>query len=112
MTKHIYRAPLGFTLDGADVGEVEAMVYFIYTPGSPEHYDKALGGWLPADDAEIELTDIVLSWRVGGIDVRVPDCPAWLFYVIAEKIDHEPLRQVVEDDYNAAKDAAAEARRE
>jgi hypothetical protein len=111
-SKHTYRTSLEFYLGGSELVDIEATVKFTFTAGSTDLFDKGHGAWLPGDSDEIEIVDIVLSWRKGASDATPPDCPMWLFDIIADKIDHDSLREVVAGDHAEAMDARDEARAE
>lgn len=63
MTAHKFtdRLTLTFSLGGGEDHEVGVDVKYNFTPGSPEHFDKSLGAWLPADPAEVEVMSLHIN---------------------------------------------------
>jgi hypothetical protein len=110
-SKHIYRTTLETYTDGSELANIGLTIRFSYIAGSADHYNKSIGTWLPGDADELEITDIALSRSVNG-RLQNLECPQWLSDIIAEKIDHDSLREVVAGDHAEAMDARDEARAE
>jgi len=72
-------------INGACVAELEARVYYDYSPGTSDYFCKSFGNWLPGDPPEIEVENVELIEL--GFNVKQPrlvPCPDFLADLIAE----------------------------
>jgi hypothetical protein len=72
-------------INGACVAELEARVYYDYSPGTSDYFDRAYGNWLPGDPPEIEVENVELIEL--GFNIKKPrlvPCPDFLADLIAD----------------------------
>jgi hypothetical protein len=88
--------------------EVDVIIHFNFTPGSPSYYDTNLGGWLPADPEEIEFDKAEIDLGAGKCEPACPVLAAWAESYLDDHADaaREEAWSVLQSD----RDEAAERR--
>jgi hypothetical protein len=113
-----YAISANYSDEDPDTGHVRAeadvIIHFNFTPGSPDFYDRQLGGYLPGDPEEIEFIKAEID--LGG-GKRKPACDVLSGWAESYLDDHhdearEESWDVLQSDRDEADERRAETREE